>query len=378
MDNRGQSELGRRGLTAEGRAALEAVARRHLDLDLHTAAQLAVYRDGILQLDVRLKREPSGTIVQQQDDARMLWFSATKPLTAVCVLMLAERGALDLDRPIAEYWPAFGQGGKQRCTARHVLTHQGGFPVFPRDFDWSRIDDWEAVTAATAAIEAEWEPGTAVGYHPVTYGFALGELLRRIDGREPRDFMRDELFGPLGMDASLGTSSPGTVIPVEARSEVTLLDPEGSLFGTSNIVARFNAPPTLRAQLPAANGIGTAEALARFYAMVSAGGALDGVRVLGHALMREATKVQVRTDADRTSQLPASYGLGFILDGPLEPFHEPGVVGHGGQQCTIGYADPARGLAVAYITNGLQDPVTIQLRYAEVCHAAIAACESGG
>ena len=212
---------------------------------------MAVYRDGVLQLDLRLG-EAAG------ERARMLWFSATKPLTAVCVLMLAERGLVGLDRPIMDVWPEFGQGGKAACTPRHVLTHRGGFPVFPRESGWARIGDWETAAAATAGIEAEWEPGTDIGYHPVTYGFALGELIRRVAGRMPRDFMREELFEPLGMEASLGVAPEqlGDVVRVEAKSEVTFEDPEGSERRTSEMAARFSAPATLQAQIPAATGIG--------------------------------------------------------------------------------------------------------------------------
>lgn len=366
-----------RTLTTAGRADLEAVVRRHLELGLHAAAQLAVYRDGVLQLDMRLEAGAGREPQPMDRHRRMLWFSATKPLTAVCVLMLVERGLLDLDTPIAELWPQFAQGGKDACTVRHVLTHRGGFPVFPRDFDWAQIDDWEAVTAATAAIEAEWAPGTDTGYHPVTYGFALGEVIRQVDGRMPRDFMREELFEPLGMEASLGVSPSqlADVVPVEAMSEVTMLDPQGAEARTSDIVRRFGLRATLTGQLPAANGIGTAEALARFYAMLERGGELDGVRVLGTETVRAATAVAWRTELDRTFQLPATYGLGFLLDGALEPFNEPGVFGHSGQQCTISYADPRRGLAVAYVTSGLHEPVSVQLRVSEVGLAAIAACD---
>ena len=365
-------------LPAAAREAAEEAVYRHLEAGLHSAAQLAVYRDGELQLDLRIGERAPGRSMDRQ--ARMLWFSATKPLTAVCVLLLAERGVLDLDAPIASVWPEFGEAGKGACTVRHVLTHRGGFPVFPRDFDWSRIDDWEAVTAATAALPAEWEPGTDTGYHPVTYGFALGEVIRRVDGREPREFMREELFEPLGMDASLGVPAEAldTVVRVEAKSELTLLDPTGSGARTSDIVRRFNAAPTLRGQLPAANAIGTADALARFYALLERGGALDGVRILREESVRAATTVQWQTDYDRTSTLPASYGLGFLVGGAFEPFNSPDVFGHTGQQCTIGYADPARGLAVAYLTNGLHDPVHVQLRYAEVALALAAGCDAEG
>ena len=363
-----------RGLPAAARSAVEAVARRHLEAGLHSGAQLAVYRDGEPQIDLRL-----GTAAALE--ARLLWFSATKPLAAAGVLLLADRGLLDLDRPIAERWPELGAGGKAACTVRHVLTHRGGFPVFPRDFSWARIDDWDAVCSATAAIEAAWPPGTDTGYHPVTYGFALGEVIRRVDGRSPRDFLRDELFEPFAMDASLGVDEAALahVVPVEAMSEATLLDPTGSERRTSDIVRRFSLPATLRGQLPAANAIGTADALARFYdamlACLPARAAGGGPRLLSAETAAAATSVQWATDRDRTTTLPASYGLGFLVGGALEPFDEPGVFGHSGQQCAIGYADPARGLAVAYLTSGLHGPVEVQQRYAEVALALVAACD---
>lgn len=363
-----------RTLTTGGRAALEAMARRHLDAGLHHAAQLAVYRDGVPQLDVRLGTVAPGR--EMDHAARLLWFSASKPLIAVGVLLLAERGAVSLDAPVASVWPEFAAGGKAACTIRDVLLHRGGFPAFPATFDWAHIDDWAAVTAATAALPAEWAPGTVVGYHPVTFGFALGEVIRRVDGRMPRVFLHDEVLAPLRMDASLGvppTQLRDVILP-EALSEQTWLDPEGTERRTTEIVQRFSRPATLAAQIPAANMIGTAEALARFYAMLERGGGLDGVRVLRPDTVQEAARIHVQVGLDRTLQFPAAYGLGFQLDGPLEPFNEPGVFGHTGQQCAIGYADPARGLAVAYVTNGLHDPMTVQLRYTELALTAIAAC----
>ncbi|MGE0227186.1 MAG: serine hydrolase domain-containing protein [Dehalococcoidia bacterium] len=359
-----------RPLTSAGSRALSAVAREHLDRGWHHGAQLAVYRDGVLRLDERLGAAAPA-------EARMLWFSATKPLTAVCILMLAERGQLDLDRPIADVWPEFGEGGKAACTPRHVLTHRGGFPIFPRDFDWASIGDWDAVTRAVAGLAAQWESGAEVGYHPVTYGFVLGELIRRVDGRMPREFMRDELFGPIGMEASLGVDQHdlSCVVPVEAMSEVTFEDPEGVERRTSEMVERFNRPSTLMAQIPAANAVGTAEALARFYAMLEQGGSLGETTVLRPETVADATRVQAESVADRTTGLPSSYGLGFMVGGIWEPYAASGVFGHGGQQCAIGYADPSSGLALAYITNGLQDPATYMRRIEDVVAAARAASE---
>ncbi len=354
-----------RTLTAAGYAHIEGVAREHIERGWHSGAQVAIYRDGELALDLRLG--------EAEDDRRMLWFSATKPLTAVAVLMLVERGEIDLDTRIAEVWPEFAVGGKAACTVRHVLTHQGGFPVHPLDFDPARLDDWRAVTEATAAIEAMWEPGTAIGYHPVTFGFALGEVIRRVDGREPRDFLRDELFEPLGMEASLGTDDPAGIVPLHAMSEVTFQDPEGVEGRTSDIVRRFSDPVLLRGQLPAANAIGTAEALARFYAMLEQRGRLDGTRILDAATVAEATRVHVE-GMDVVTGLPSSFGLGFLAGGVFAPFDRLGVFGHTGQQCTLSYADPARGLAVAYVTNGLHDPLVVQLRSEEMVLAIEEAC----
>jgi len=353
------------GLTPEGRQRVEDVAREHLGRGWHSASQLSIYRHGKSEVDLRL----GGGVGK-----RMLWFSATKPITAVAIHMLVERGQLDLDAPVAEVWPEFSQGGKQAVTTRHVLTHQGGFPVFPLDFHMRRAADWTHLAEVTASLPAMWEPGTAVGYHPVTYGFALGEVIRRIDGREPRDFFRDEIFEPLRMDASLGTATPEEVALPEAMSEVTFQDPEGSEARTTNIVERFRMPETLASQMPAANGIGTADALARFYAMLERGGELDGVRLLQPETVAEATRQHVHTDADLTSGLPSSFGLGFIVDGLFAPFDKPGVFGHSGQQCAISYAEPDLGLAVAYLTNGLHDPFVVQVRTEEMAWAIREAC----
>lgn len=364
-----------RGLTVAGRHAIHDLAREHQQRGWHPGAQLAIYRDGELQLEFRVG-DAAGA------DDRLLYFSATKPLAAVGVLALVARGKLDLDLPIAEIWPEFAAGGKGDCTVRHVLTHQGGFPVFPPSYDWARIDEWAAITEATAAIEADWPPGTDTGYHPVTFGIALGELIRRVDGRLPRAFLHEEIFEPLGMDTSLGVTDAEAVnhiaLPV-AMSESTFADPEGTERRTSEIVDRFRLPSTLRAQLPAANGIGTAEALARFYAMLERrwndSEAYSGVCPLPVDLVRTATSIQNAVDADRTSYLPSSYGLGFLVGGAFAPFDQPDVFGHSGQQCATGYADPHRGLAVAYVTNGLQDPLTVQLRTEEMATAIIEACD---
>ncbi|MGE0227187.1 MAG: serine hydrolase domain-containing protein [Dehalococcoidia bacterium] len=371
------SSLGR-GLTDGGRARVEDLFAQQLEAGWHPGAQLAVVRDGALVLELAGGVVAPGRRLTRDDP--MLLFSATKPIAAVCVHLLHDRGRLSYDTPVASFWPQFGQGGKRQVTVRHVLTHQGGFPQLAHDFDWSRVDDWAYATAQTATIPAAWKPGAAVGYHPVTYGWALGEVVRRVDGRMPRDFMRDEVFTPLGIEDSISLGLSGARVadrvPVYAMSEETRHDPAGDLHATSRIVEVFNTEAMARAQAPAVNGYGTATALASFYA-----GLLP--RESGRPLLRpetltEATRVQAETARDRTQDVPKRYGLGFYLSGlegdPFDYHDGPGVFGHAGQQSSVAYADPRYGLAVAYITNGLQAPGVVTRRMAEMASAIRDAC----
>ncbi len=369
------------GLTVEGRRAVEALFEQHLERRWHPGAQLAVYRDGALALDLVGGEAERGRPLERE--ARMLLFSSVKPVTAVCIHMLRERGLLGYDEPVARHWPEFAQGGKERVTVRHVLTHQGGFPQLPDEFDWQRLDDWQYVADRAAGIPAAWPPGTATGYHSLTYGWALGELIRRVDGRMPREFMREEIFDPLGVEdeISLGLDDADLHrrVPVHATSEVTRRDPEGLEGATSRIAAAYNEPGVARAQMPAVNAFGTARALARFYAALATGGALDGARLLREETLAFATRVHGETRFDRSQEVPKRYGLGFYLSGlegdPFD-FHDgEGAFGHSGQQSSAGYADPRYGLGVAYVTNGLQAPQTVFRRMAEITGALRDACD---
>lgn len=367
-----------RGMTASGQGDVRALFQRHLAQGWHPGAQLAVYRDGHLLLELAAGEAAPGRALRTCDP--MLLFSATKPIMAVCLHLLHERGRLAYDTPVRSFWPEFARGGKRDVTVRQVLSHEGGFPQLPRDFDWTRVDDWSYTTSQTAAIPAAWKPGSAVGYHPVTYGWALGEVLRRIDGRMPRDFMRDEVFTPLGIAGAISLGLAGARVaervPVHAMSEETRHDPDGSMQATSTIVEVFNTETMARAQAPAVNGYGTAAALARFYAALLPNA--PGGPLLRPGTLEEATRVHAETAHDRTQGVPKRYGLGFYLSGlegdPFDYHDGAGVFGHAGQQSSVGYADPRYGLAVAYVTNGLQAPAVVTRRMAEMARALRAAC----
>jgi CubicO group peptidase (beta-lactamase class C family) len=220
-------------------------------------------------------------------------------------------------------------------------------------------------------IELMWEPGHDTGYHPLNFGWVVGELVRRIDGRPIDRFLREEVTGPLGMqDTYLG-------IPAELEGRVARLyamdsevDPQAA--------AAFNHPDVHQAVIPAGGGIGTAPDLARFYAMLAAGGALDGVRILSPESVERAVAVQVEVHRDRSLGIPMRWALGFHLGGNrIDLFGydtSPRAFGHGGHGSSVGWADPHLELAVAIITNGMRGPADHALRAAALSAAIRKAC----
>lgn len=352
-------------MTVDDRKRLEALFEDQVAVGLHHGAQLAVYVDGEETLTLA-----GGTTGPDGDpmaaDDRMVFFSCTKPLTAVAIHQLVENGDLDYDDAIVEHWPTFADEDtpKADVTIRHVLSHQGGFPVGEFDLrseDWT---DWDAVVAAMEVIDLQFEPGSTAAYHPLNYGWVLGELIRRVDGRGPGSYVREEVCERIGMtDTYLG-------LPEDVEDDVATLtafeafdrarDPERGLEGDNEGSARnFNREDFHRAAMPAASAVGTARDLARFYACLGNGGELDGDRLLDRETVETATTLQVAVEEDATMGVARRYGLGFGLAGTatdrfgtLAPV---GTFGHGGLGSSISWADPDAGLAVAYVTNGIRD-----------------------
>lgn len=339
-----------------------------LDQGLHPGASLTVRRQGRIVLEAAGGTAHPGEPEPEVDaDTLFLVFSATKPLTAVAIQILVERGHIDLDAPVALYWPAFGAHGKDRVTIRHVLCHQGGFPTGPRWLTW---EHWRTRTDVVRAMEERtlrWEPGTEVGYHALNFGWVLGELVHRVDGRSLGRFLRDEVAGPLGLENTwLG-------LPAREHERVARLV---DLSRTHDYISDFNRPEVHATACGAATGIMTPRDLSRFYAMLLAGGELDGVRILEKESAARATALAVETACDRTLQVPIRWGLGFRLGCDTSPFGRScsrETFGHPGQGCTTGWGDPTRDLAVAYFTNGVQESKTNFLRMSRMSDTILAA-----
>jgi len=291
-------------------------------------------------------------------------FSVSKALTTVCALRLVERGVLDLDAPIARIWPEFTAAD---VTLRHVLSHRAGLPALRAPLPADAMLDWATMAAALARQPPWWEPGTAHGYHVNTFGFLVGEVVRRATGRTLGARLRDEIAGPLGADLWIGLPAAEHLRvaefrwnePVPALDREVLADDDLMRWATYFNPAGFsgvgfvNTPAWRAAELPSTNGHGTARGVARFYAALAAGGTIDGVRLLDAATLAQAVTPH-SVGPDRVLQRPSAFGLGFQLSQPerrLGP--NPGAFGHFGAGGALGFCDPATGLAFGYVMNDM-------------------------
>ncbi len=368
------------GTVAEGfEPVREAFARNFSGLGERGAA-VAVYRGGRKVVDLWAgTKDVDGTEPWEQGTAQVVR-SATKGVAAAVPLILQQRGELDLDAPLAAYWPEFKAYGKERLLVRHVLNHRAGLPVLDRPLTPQEALDPERGPEAVAAQAPAWEPGTDHGYHALTYGWLLDELVRRVTGRRAGEWLAAEIAGPLGLDLWLGlpeaeTARVGRTGRVDGpepagglrsrpkRSVTEAYDDPDSLtrraFAAITPFPDQNDPAYLAAALPATNGIATADGLARFYAALI--GEVDGVRLFDPATV-EAARAQESAGPDRVLVVNTRFGLGYMLHGPASPLLGPGSFGHPGRGGALGFADPESGIAFAYVTNGFRKTVTADPR----------------
>jgi CubicO group peptidase (beta-lactamase class C family) len=289
-------------------------------------------------------------------------FSVGKPMAALCVLMLVEGGNVELDAPVANYWPGFGAAGKAEVTVRMLLGHRAGLPALRRRLPRLSMYDWERMTSALADEEPWWEPDRGHGYHTNTYGFLVGELVRRVSGESVGSFFRRFFAAPLGADFHFGLA------PMEDHrvAEFVFPDPAPEFLGRDAplMVRRaYLNPPGVSglgtvntrawraAEMPSTNGHATAEAVARIYSALAARGRIDGVRILEAETLEEATH-EASYGHDLVLNRPSRFGLGFQLTQPERPLGpNPNSFGHFGAGGSLGFADPDAGIAFAYTPN---------------------------
>jgi CubicO group peptidase (beta-lactamase class C family) len=282
-------------------------------------------------------------------------YSVGKPVAALCLLLLVDRGRLDLDDPVTRHWPGF----RAPATVRQVLAHTAGLPAFPVPRPAAALGDWALLCADLAAAAPEWEPGSVAGEHALTYGHLVGELVRRVDGRSVGRFLAEEIADPWRLDLGFGLGAadqrrcadlsygapdwPVTALGVPGSLRARALgNPDGCLDLTV-----LNSPLWRGTQVPAVNLHATATGLARLYAGLLAGGTLDGVRLLAADLVAEATRVQY-AGPDLLLDSPTRWSLGMQVE-------KDGSWGMGGIGGSCAWADPVRGYTFAYTTARLAD-----------------------
>jgi CubicO group peptidase (beta-lactamase class C family) len=312
-------------------------------------------------------------------DALFFLFSASKPLVALLVHQLAERGAIGLDDPVARHWPEFGQRGKEAITIRQVLRHRSGLPVARSAVrDALAMTDWAASVRALERAAPAYPPGSAPAYHFLSYGFLLGEMVQRVTGSPVREVLKDRLLAPLRLrDTFLG-------LPPDLRERRVPVHGRGGTELVTGLM--INRRAVRQAVIPAASVSSTARDLARLYAALARGGELDGVRVLSAATLLSALRPSSDGETDRYLKLPVRWSEGFQLGGsrggrermggrhsPLGQRSSPRAFGHNGSYVCIGWADPDRDLAVGYVTARLVSRADGARHMAEVSDAILAA-----
>ena len=380
------------GTVAEGFEPVREAFVRNFEVLGDRGAAVTVYRDGHKVVDLwGGTKDVDGTEPWEHGTAQIVR-SATKGVAAAVLLLLQQRGELDLDAPVGEYWPEFKAHGKERLLVQHVLSHRAGLPVLDRPLTPSDALDPHRGPEAVAAQAPAWEPGTDHGYHALTYGWMLDELVRRVTGRWAGEWLAAEVTGPLGLDLWLGLPEAeagrvGRVGRVEGPEPVGGLrsrpkrsvteayeDPDSLTRRAFAAISPFpdqNEPAYRAAALPATNGIATAEGLARFYASLIS--EVDGGPRLFTPRTVELARTERSAGPDRVLVVGTRFGLGYMLHGAASPLLSPTSFGHPGRGGALGFADPDSGIAFGYVTNGFRKSVTADPRAQALVRAVRAA-----
>jgi CubicO group peptidase (beta-lactamase class C family) len=331
-------------------------------------AAVCVYIDGAVAVDLwgGLADPQAGRVWEA--DTPVVVFSVTKGATVICIHMLAERGLLDIDAPVSSLWPEFAAGGKEAIPIRWVLSHRAGVAAVDAPVTFDDILGWDGVVAAIAKQTPYWTPGTRHGYHVRTFGWILGEIIRRCTGLSPGRMFSEEVATPLGLDFWIGLPEAieprlGRVIPPDPLEDSAALEVAAAtadtLFGKAakgpgDLFAydeRWNTRAFHAAEMPSSNGVASGRALARMYAATVSD--VDGIRLLRPDTIRRATVVQSE-GMDEVLGWPTNVGLGFALPPSLGPECPPGSFGHPGAGGSLGFADPGTRLGFGYVTSRMK------------------------
>ena len=343
---------------------------------LEIGASLALTHRGRVVADLWAGHADAGRTCPWQKDTIVLVTSTTKIVMSIAAWIVIDRGLLDLDAPVAHYWPEFAQGGKEAVTVRDVFTHQAGVPGLDPPVSWATACDWNAMTTRIAA-EPHWFGGERrICYHLHTYGFLLGELIRRVDGRRPAQFVREEIAQKAGVDFQIGLTDMSDLqrmaIPQIPEGAFDLEGVAGKLYDTI-CLTDLGSWESLAAEMPSSNGYTNGRAIAKACAIVANGGALDGVRYLSASTIAAAGAEQAYGQCPYLGWIRIGLGLG--IDSKEFPAPSPTSMHWGGFGGSMGVMDPRVGVSFGYapnnfvvpsVSNGQLEPDLRQQRFLRV------------
>jgi CubicO group peptidase (beta-lactamase class C family) len=356
---------------------------RSIDEGRDVGASVAVMLDGEAVVDIWAGHQDLDRTEEWQADSIVNVFSTTKTMTALCALILADRGELDFHAPVARYWPEFAAAGKERIEVRQLLGHTSGLSGWQTPLTPVDLADWDKCTSLLAAQAPWWEPGTASGYHAVTQGYLVGELVRRITGVSLGRFFAETVAGPLGADFHIG-------LPPEADPRVVALIPPPPVgpdgMGLKEIGVRTFANPLIggetsaetwwrRAEIPAANGHGNARSVAAIQSLIACGGEVRGTRLLS-AQGVEAIFEEQSDGLDLVLDVPLRFGVGFGLASETMPMG-PRTCAWGGYGGSLVISDLDARLTIAYVMNRMEAGLVGDTRGASIALATAASLANG-
>jgi CubicO group peptidase (beta-lactamase class C family) len=360
--------------------AVRSALARNLDSGEELGASLVLDIDGDIVIDVWGGfRDEARTVPWDEHTITNVW-SSTKTVTSLAALMLADRGQLDVDAPVARYWPEFGAAGKQDILVRHVMSHASGVSGLDQPAVVEDLYDWERATSRMAAQAPWWQPGTASGYHALNYGHLVGEIVGRISGQGLKQFVAEEIAGPLGADFQIGAAEsdwdrianvvPPPPLPFDLE-ELGLDSPAVKTFtGPAPAAEVANTPGWRRADIGAANGHGNARSVARVMSAVARGGEVDGVRLLGPDTIDLIFREQ-QNGVDLVLGVPLRFGIGYGLPrlDVLPYIPDDKICFWGGWGGSMIVMDVGRRMTISYMMNKMGPGVVGSDRSAEYCKA---------
>lgn len=344
-------------------SAVKDVFAKNFESGSDIGASFAVTIDGEYVVDLWGGYLDAAQTTPWEQDTITNVYSTTKVMAALCALILVDRGQLNLDAPVADYWPEFAQAGKDKIIVRWLLSHSAGLSGFNDPLPLETLYDWNRIAQLLAHQEPWWEPGTRSGYHMVTFGYLVGELVRRISSKSLGAFFRDEVAIPLGADFHIGLAQEhdarvAELIPPPPM-ELPPIDPSsiaGRTLFNPPIIPGYSDRAWRAAEIPSSNGHGNARSAARVGSVLACGGELDGLRLLSRATIDRAIEEQFN-GIDLVMGIPIRWGLGFGLINEKLPYLNPRAFYWGGYGGSWLEMDPDARMCFSYVMNKLElDP----------------------